>query len=110
MRLGVGRRQNNQANPTGPLSGQTTASPISVVNLATVFGAAPSGSNAPEAVSQDNCYDATPFILSDGVLLHNDSAVGKWRGSTTAVLGALEDNTPLYQVNKTFSLVNGFLQ
>ncbi|KAJ9606819.1 hypothetical protein H2200_008829 [Cladophialophora chaetospira] len=111
-RRDLGKRQDGGQDdqPTGLSTG--TASAVSVVNLATVGPSAASGSGVPtlqNAVSQDNCDDATPFILSDGLLLTGGQAVGKLVGSTAALLGSLQ-NPPDDQVNKTFLIVDGYLQ
>ncbi|KAK5062729.1 hypothetical protein LTR84_004803 [Exophiala bonariae] len=75
----------------------TSASTISVVNLATATSpgtATTSVSNGEYTLPPDNCDDATPFILSDGLLLHNGAPVGKFFGATTALLGTLDDDAP----------------
>lgn len=91
----------------------TSASAISVVNLAAATSpgtATTSISTGEYALAPDNCDDATPFILSDGLLLHDDVPVGKMFGATTALLGTLDDDASPDQVNRTFSLVDGYLQ
>lgn len=91
----------------------TSASAISVVNLAIATSpgtASTSISNGEYTLPPDNCDDATPFILSDGLLLHDDAPVGKMFGTTTALLGTLDDDAPPDNVNRTFSLVDGYLQ
>jgi hypothetical protein len=92
---------------SGPAAA-TTASAVSVVNLASLSSTAPPSGQTENTVAASNCDDATPFILSEGLLLNDGSAVGKTRFTPTAVLGQLTD-PPIDQVNKTFSVQNGIL-
>ena len=93
-----------------PAPSPTSASPVSVVNLATVSVAAPAASSQPDTVYSDNCDAATPLVLSDGLLLYNGTAVNKYYGDTAALLGQLLADDVSDQVNSTFSFVDGFLQ
>ena len=93
-----------------PAPSPTSATPVSVVNLATVSVAAPAASSQPDTVYSDNCDAATPLVLSDGLLLYNGTAVNKYYGDTAALLGQLLSDDWSDQVNSTFSFVNGFLQ
>ena len=103
------RLMHRQAAATSSSAEVASASAVTVVNLASLTATAlPSGEPTGNTLAASECEDATPFILSEGLLLYDGSALGKIRFATTALFGSLTD-PPNDQVNKTFSIQNGIL-
>ena len=107
--FGNRRLMHRQAAATSSPAEVTSASAVSVVNLASLTATTPpSGEPTGNTLAASDCEDATPFILSEGLLLHDGAALGKIRFATTALFGSLID-PPNDQVNKTFSIQDGIL-
>jgi hypothetical protein len=106
MRKALEKRQDGTAS----VPAATTASAVSIVNVASVSLTNTTVATAQNVVSQDNCDDATPFQLSNGMLMatNSDFVVGKLVGSIDATLGSLHNHLD-DQVNMTFSVIGGYL-
>lgn len=81
----------------------STASPVSVVNHPSLLPTAPPLGQTENTVAASNCDDASAFILSQGLTLHDETTLGKYRSALTSIQGPLIEPHK-GQVNKTFRI------